>query len=160
MGTVRLIGVNTVPADYEIKLINLDNTTPIDVRAQEAYTFQSVKEKTKFKLIVGKRAYVEDEVKKYIPSQFALYQNYPNPFNPSTTVSFALPKDATVRLEVVNILGQLVAVIAQGKYAAGLHSMVWDASNGRQGIIPSGVYFSRLTVDGALIQSRKMILTK
>lgn len=160
MGTVRLIGVNTVPVDYEVKLINLDNTTPIDVRTQDAYTFQSVKEKTKFRLIVGKRAYVEDEVKKYIPSQFALYQNYPNPFNPSTTLSFALPKDATVRLEVVNILGQLVAAIAQGKYAAGLHSMVWDASDGRQGIIPSGVYFSRLIVDGTLVQSRKMILTK
>ncbi|MBN2367231.1 MAG: trypsin-like peptidase domain-containing protein, partial [Calditrichaeota bacterium] len=43
-----------------------------------------------------------------IPEQFALTQNYPNPFNPSTTVSFDLPNDVTVSLDIFDITGRKI----------------------------------------------------
>ncbi len=76
-----------------------------------------------------------------LPKAFALEQNYPNPFNPATTISYALPQSSRVRLSVFNMLGQEIAVLADGLESAGYRSATFDA-----GSIPSGVYFYRLRV--------------
>ena len=89
-----------------------------------------------------------------VPSGFSLAQNYPNPFNPTTTISFTLPEAGEVTLEVYNILGQRVTVLADGFFGAGTHQVTWDASN-----VSSGVYFYRL-VAGSFSESRKMLLMK
>jgi len=89
-----------------------------------------------------------------IPETFALEQNYPNPFNPVTQISFALPEETDVTLEIYNILGQKVATLAQGTYEAGYHNVTWDASDAA-----SGVYFYRL-VTKEYIDSKKMLLLK
>jgi hypothetical protein len=89
-----------------------------------------------------------------IPEDFALSQNYPNPFNPATAISFSLPKASDVRIEIYNVLGQCVEVLADGTYNAGHHTVRWDAS-GRS----SGVYFYRLVTEG-FVQTKKMLLLK
>lgn len=87
------------------------------------------------------------------PSSFEL-SNYPNPFNPSTEISFTLPQASHVLLEVYNVSGQLVDVLADGQHGAGEHIITWDGS-GRA----SGIYFYRLQTDNAL-QTKKMLLLK
>jgi hypothetical protein len=88
------------------------------------------------------------------PDQFALEQNRPNPFNPVTEIAFNLPEGSMVRLEIFNIIGQRVAVLADGYYDAGRYSVTWNAS--RQ---TSGIYFYRISTD-SFIESKKMILLK
>ncbi len=89
-----------------------------------------------------------------LPSVFTLEQNYPNPFNPVTMIEFALPKSSDVKLEVFNVLGQLVETLVDKPMPAGKHSIEFDA-----GAKPSGVYFYRLTHQyGSL--TRKMVLLK
>ncbi len=89
-----------------------------------------------------------------VPDQFMLSQNHPNPFNPTTTISFALPDEAQVKLEVFNIMGQKVTTLVDGYLDAGEHSVTWDASG-----VASGIYFYRIETD-EFVESRKMVLLK
>ncbi len=89
-----------------------------------------------------------------LPNEFVLAQNYPNPFNPATEIKFALPTAANVRLAVFNLLGQEMAVLAQGMMPAGVYSRTFDATN-----LPAGVYFYRLEA-GSFTDIKKMMLLK
>ncbi|MCZ7558594.1 MAG: carboxypeptidase regulatory-like domain-containing protein [Bacteroidia bacterium] len=88
------------------------------------------------------------------PSAYALKQNYPNPFNPSTAIAFTLPKQTRAMLRVFNLLGQEIAVIANGTFNAGTHAVTWNADG-----VPSGIYLYRLEADGKVL-TRRMMLTK
>jgi hypothetical protein len=89
-----------------------------------------------------------------IPGGFQLEQNFPNPFNPSTTIEFNLPQAEFVSLKVFNSLGQEIATIVNGLHPAGNYSVKWDA-----GLVPSGVYFYRLSA-GNFVQTKKLLLLR
>lgn len=86
--------------------------------------------------------------------QFTLHQNYPNPFNPATTIRFELSRRGWIVLEVFNLLGERVAVLAEGMLNAGEHTLPFHAA-----YLPSGVYFYRLNA-GGFSESRKMVLLR
>ena len=95
-----------------------------------------------------------------VPDQFGLSQNFPNPFNPSTLIRYALPYRSAVRIQVFNVLGQLIAELVSGDQAAGYREVVWNAS------VPSGMYFYRIEAVSVANPSirfsavRKMLLLK
>jgi len=89
-----------------------------------------------------------------IPCGFSLGQNYPNPFNPSTTFHIALPSAGTVKLVVLNMLGQEVAEVVNKHLAAGTYDFSWNAKN-----LSSGIYFYKLTTN-QFSAVRKMTLLK
>ena len=90
---------------------------------------------------------------------FELAQNYPNPFNPSTSLRYTIPQILNVRLEVFNVLGQLVKVLVNEPQNAGVKTVVWDGTNAFGRKVSSGVYLYKLTA-GNFVQTRKMILLK
>jgi len=94
-----------------------------------------------------------------LPSRFSLAQNYPNPFNPETEIAFNLRVEGHVRLEVFNILGQSVAVLADGYRPQGITVAHWDGRDARGAVVPTGIYFYRLTQDSQSFV-RKMVLLK
>jgi flagellar hook assembly protein FlgD len=87
-----------------------------------------------------------------------LAANYPNPFNPSTTIPYRLRQEGHVRLSVHDALGREVRLLVRDSMPAGAHAAVWDGSadNGRS--LPSGTYFSRLTVDGQTLTKQMLYL--
>ncbi|MFH1194394.1 MAG: T9SS type A sorting domain-containing protein [bacterium] len=89
-----------------------------------------------------------------LPYEFRLEQNYPNPFNPTTTIKFGLPIDSYVKLEVFNILGEKVAVLADKKMLAGYHQVNFDGAN-----LSSGIYIYKITA-GDFVSSKKLLLMK
>jgi hypothetical protein len=89
-----------------------------------------------------------------VPSTCQLYQNYPNPFNPSTTIRFDLPAEVHVSIAVYSTLGQRVAVLVDGRMAAGRHEARFDASS-----LPTGVYFCSMRA-GDVVMHRKLLLLK
>jgi hypothetical protein len=89
-----------------------------------------------------------------LPMAYSLEQNYPNPFNPTTTIEFALPKQAKVTLKVYNLLGQEVATLVNGTLGAGRYTSEFDAAK-----LASGTYIYRLSADD-FIKTSKMLLIK
>ncbi len=83
---------------------------------------------------------------------FVLEQNYPNPFNPTTKIRFSLPESSTLRLSIYNVVGEEVAVLAEGYYQAGHHELTFSSTN-----LPSGVYLYKLQYRGS-VQMKKMLL--
>lgn len=102
-----------------------------------------------------------------IPNQFELSQNYPNPFNPTTTIRFSLPEATQIKLNLYNMLGELVKTIAEGTYETGNHKVTFNASN-----LPSGAYIYRIESSDpsagsrngqagqSFVQVKKMILLR
>jgi hypothetical protein len=89
-----------------------------------------------------------------VPDEFFLSQNFPNPFNPSTTIRFSLPKQTQLKLNLYNMLGELVETIAEGNYEVGNYKVTFNASN-----LPSGVYIYRIE-SSDFVQTKKMMLLK
>ncbi len=94
-----------------------------------------------------------------LPTEFAVGQNYPNPFNAATTISFALPRSADVRLDIFNILGQKVRTLADQPMEPGMHRIEWDSKDERGYPVASGIYLYRLRA-GEYSTTRKMVLIK
>ena len=94
-----------------------------------------------------------------VPKTYALNQNYPNPFNPSTTISFALPKNEQVKLEVYDILGNLVKTMVNQQMGAGTYQVVWNGVDQNGARVASGVYLYRLQA-GSFSTVKKMLMVK
>ena len=85
--------------------------------------------------------------------------NVPNPFNASTQITYRLATPGPVRLEIYNVLGQLVHTLVDEFQAAGFHQVHWDARD-QWGIpVATGVYLSRLHYPGG-VQTRQLLLLK
>ena len=96
-----------------------------------------------------------------IAINFELYQSYPNPFSLSNTVgteditiSFNLQQAAEVKIDLLNIRGQRVAVGRRTSYQPGTQSVTFTPRD-----LAPGVYFYRLT-SGSIELTRKILLLK
>ena len=94
-----------------------------------------------------------------VPQAYALYANHPNPFNPETAIRFSLPQAEVVRLEVFDVLGQRVRILAATTLAAGTHEVKWDGRNEQGVAVGNGIYIYRLQA-GDFAQVRRMLLLK
>jgi hypothetical protein len=89
-----------------------------------------------------------------VPYHTTVLPNYPNPFNPSTSIPIELARSGNVTVEVVDLLGRRVAVLADGFKSAGRHVLLFEA-----GGLSSGMYIVRMRSDAGVV-SRKVMLLK
>ncbi len=89
-----------------------------------------------------------------LPQSYKIAQNYPNPFNPQTRISFHLPVNADVSLEVFDMLGRRISVLVNGYLNAGQHAVIFDGAN-----LPNGTYVYRIKA-GTFEAMKTMILMK
>ena len=94
-----------------------------------------------------------------IPESYGLEQNYPNPFNPDTEIYFQLPEANHVVVAIFNTRGQEIRRLIDGKYAAGYHTLIWDAKDNQGNPVSSGVYLYQLRTAN-FSQVRKMSLLR
>jgi hypothetical protein len=153
-------GIENIPASAEVVLVNVNNSSPVDLRKSSTYSYQTVSPKMQFKLLVGSKEFVRKQIATMLPSTFGLEQNYPNPFNLSTSISIRLPQSDHVRLDIYSVLGQHVKTLVDDQLSAGIHTYLWDARDAAGEVVASGVYFYRLSNGTNTVLSKKMILLK
>ena len=66
---------------------------------------------------------------------------YPNPFNPVANITFTLPTDEHVHIEIYNIVGQRIGTLVDLNLAAGKHHVPFDVSMFN---LPSGTYLANI----------------
>jgi hypothetical protein len=93
------------------------------------------------------------------PQEMLLMQNYPNPFNPETTIPYQLSEASTVRLEIINFLGQRVATLVNEQQSAGMYHVKWHGITDDGKKATTGIYIYRLVTNEST-QIKKFILAK
>jgi len=114
---------------------------------------EALGDRTYFGIQVGVK---NDEM---LPSAYELYSNYPNPFNPTTNIRYSLPVAGSVKLEIVNTLGQIISTLVNQHQHAGTFSVVWDGTDMNGERVSTGVYIYRLKTANSVL-AKKMILIK
>lgn len=89
-----------------------------------------------------------------LPMQFALDQNYPNPFNPVTTISYKIPEETHVVLDIYDILGNKVSTLVNENQNAGKYKLSFNATE-----FASGIYIYQLRA-GSFKDAKKMTILK
>lgn len=89
-----------------------------------------------------------------LPLRFDISQNFPNPFNPQTTIRYALPRTAFVKIDIYNILGQHILSLVNKNKSAGFHIIRFNARS-----LASGLYVYTMQADD-FFAVKKMLFTK
>lgn len=168
--SLRVNGIEKLPDGYMVAIVDVERNLRIDMDGTDPYRFYPSNlpdlpagrlVRRSLRLLVGTGSYLEGMTAgtERIPARVELRPNYPNPFNPSTTIQFGLREATKVRLEIRNVRGQLVKVLAEGVYNAGQHTVTWDGRDGTGNRVASGIYLSYLKA-GGVVRSRKMTLIR
>jgi len=122
----------------------------------DKYAFNEVKDPYLFELLKKHILLLETDTSAADLSEFVLDQNYPNPFNPTTTISYTLKTAGYVKLELFNLLGELVKIMEEGVKEKGTYKIFLSFDDG---LLASGVYFYKMQV-GNFTAIKKLILLK
>jgi len=155
------------PRTRYMRVINVTNpATPIevgyyetpgelkDIAAENGFVY--VADKFYFHILDCTQALpVDEKMIDLTPVSFSLGAAYPNPFNPLTTLRIDLPHPSNLQSVVYNMLGQPVAMLADGRFLAGQHMLTFDGT-----ALATGQYFIRVQVVGHLDETRKVVLLK
>lgn len=88
--------------------------------------------------------------------EFTLNNNYPNPFTNTTEINYTLPVEGLAKLQIYNLLGEVVEVLTNENQSAGNYKVVFDGSQ-----MDSGIYYYTLVFEGSgkiLSETKKMII--
>jgi hypothetical protein len=80
-------------------------------------------------------------------NELSLSPPFPNPANPSTNIQYSIPSDGSVRIEIFNILGQLMRSFSEEEKPAGLWNVPWDGRDTNGEIVTSGVYLIKMQAE-------------
>jgi hypothetical protein len=88
---------------------------------------------------------------------YFLSANRPNPFNTSTFIEYTMPETGKVKLSVLDMLGQEIAVLVESTQTAGSYTVEFSAAG-----LATGVYIYKFTVDGEtrdFISTQRMVIS-
>lgn len=78
----------------------------------------------------------------------------PNPFRTATTVRFSLGEAARVEVEIFDVTGRKVRVLARSHRSAGEHRIAWDGRDDAGRALSPGLYLCRVRAGDAKLQQR------
>lgn len=92
-------------------------------------------------------------------NSFQLFDNYPNPFNSATTITYNLPNESRVSLNVYDLFGKKVTTLVDENQSAGYQMVTWNGKDHLGEDVSTATYIYTLQV-GDEKQSKKMVYLK
>lgn len=117
----------------DIEIADLDNDGDDDIIACASYIGELYWWENTLITNINE-SYIDTNIPKKI-----LIKNYPNPFNQSTWISYYLPQNENIVIDVYDISGRKVTTILNKYKNKGNHEIIWTADK-----VPSGLYFLKL----------------
>lgn len=87
-------------------------------------------------------------------TDYKLLQNYPNPFNSGTVITYYLPDESRINIELFDILGRKIKTLIDEVKPKGKYKINFNPAG-----LSTGIYFYRLQA-GSFVQVKKMMLLK
>ena len=163
-------GLEGIPEDFDIFLIDKSSRTAQNLKWKPEYLFDvaSQNSRKELRFVAGQRDFVQSNSAgvDLFPDEYNLSQNFPNPFNAQTSLTISLRDDAHIDLEIYNLLGERIAIMAKREFRpSGYYTFIWDGKDGYGNSVASGVYlaYGRIaSKSGKALktQSRKLVLVK
>lgn len=88
-------------------------------------------------------------------SDFIAVRAIPNPFRAGTTISFELPVNTRVGIDILDLSGRVLTTDVVVPSGNNTYSWYWDA---QQQALPAGVYFARLRAKGSVYTQRLVLI--
>lgn len=83
---------------------------------------------------------------------------FPNPFNPMSYIPFYLDSQQNVRVDVINLKGQVIKTVFQGLTLPGDHVANWDGKDANGEACSTGIYMIRLTAGDKVFTKKAMLI--
>jgi len=87
------------------------------------------------------------------------FRVFPNPFNPSTQIHFTLTASRQVNLDIFDLLGRRIAVLANRHFESGEHTFTWYGRDDDGHLVPSGTYLIRMEAED-YVETQKIMLVR
>ncbi len=85
-------------------------------------------------------------------------RSYPNPFNPETNIEYNLKSSAQVSITIYNVQGKQIRSLANNYRQTGTYTIRWDGVNESGTLVPSGVYFIRISAGNETLNHRIVMM--
>jgi hypothetical protein len=83
---------------------------------------------------------------------------YPNPFCEKIHIALESPEDIQVSVEVFDLIGRLIKRLdTKNDYFRG-SAFIWDGTDSRSELVPSGLYFIRAQLNNCLVTKRIVLI--
>ena len=103
--------------------------------------------------------YIPARVEELPAAMISNFDCFPNPFRDYTTIRFSVPMDGRYRLEIADMSGRIINVLADEYLNPGTYWIDWKGTGSGDNILEGGVYVVRLCSEKA-VETRKVIKLK
>ncbi len=111
-----------------------------DMRKINHYIFNAASS-GHFKVFYGEANYIKE---KTVVEQLVFHEVFPNPASDKVIISFSVPSEERVTIEVVDLLGRKVATIADGNFKTGYHEVQWNTQDHSGNAVTNGIYITQI----------------
>jgi flagellar hook assembly protein FlgD len=85
-------------------------------------------------------------------------QASPSPVRDHAQLRFALPRAGRALVEVLDVEGRVVKVLARGQFARGTHALGWNGRDDAGRKVASGIYMYRLVTSAGTVNRKSVVL--
>ena len=159
--TLTFAETGTLPDGFQRYVLDLSDRSFVPTRGGAATVRLTKAHPTRhLRVILGTESMAET-VAHDIPLQeieTTLHAPAPNPMQGSTTLTYAVKEQTSVRIEVYDVLGRRIRTLVDQTRCPGQYTVTWNAG-ANSGSVASGMYFIRMEA-GTETVTRKLVVAR